>query len=435
MNKQTSAGGQSALARIGTHWQIDPDLLDAAGRAMLETASQRAAALDRAALNHLRVLEAFQAEDLGEHHFHGTTGYGLHDQGREVLDRVLARVFGCAAALVRWQFVSGTHALKCALFGWLRPGDEWVSVTGAPYDTLTPVIGSENREPGSLADWGITGHQASLDREGLPDLERVMALVNERTRLFFVQRSCGYTWRPSLDLARFREVAEKLRAMAPQALILVDNCYGEMVEELEPTHLGADLAGGSLIKNLGGTLATGGGYLAGRADAVAAAARHLTAPGIGTEEGATLGMNRQLFQGLFMAPLVVGQAMEGALWASFLLEELGFEVRPRFGEWRTDLIQGIRLGQEKALRLFCRGIQKAGAVDHRAVPQAVMAPGYRDQIVMAGGTFVQGSSLELSADGPLREPYAVYLQGGTSLVQVQAGVLCALQELRRAKLL
>lgn len=433
MNAASPAPLPAALAYLGRIWKIDPDLLEAARLAQEETRPERAACRQTARINQLRVLEAFQAAGVGEHHFYGTTGYGLHDEGRQVLDQVVARLFGAPAALVRGQFVSGTHALKCMLYGWLDPGDEWISVTGPPYDTLLPIIGHKEDAPGTLTRLGVVYREAPLDGEGRPSLDRVAPLVGNRTKLFFIQRSCGYTWRPSLDIAALEELMAGLRRLAPQALILVDNCYGELVEDREPTQVGADVVGGSLIKNLGGTLAPTGGYLAGRSDAVAAASRHLTAPGIGALEGATLGMNRVLLQGLFQAPLVVGQALEGSIWAAALFGRLGFEVRPPSGAARTDLILGIRVGSPRALKLFCQGVQKAGAVDSRAVPEEVMAPGYRDPIVMAGGTFIQGSSLELSADGPLREPYCVYLQGGICLAQVQAGALLGLQELRRVK--
>lgn len=397
------------------------------------TAARREEVREQAAVRHWKVLSALQDEGLGEGHFAGTTGYGFHDAGREALDRVVARLFRTPAARLRLQIVSGTHALAAVLFGNLRPGDEVVSLTGPPYDTLAPVLGVRRpgaRDwPGSLAEWGISYRELPLRDDGGVDLEAIPGFLGERTRLIFLQRSRGYTWRPSLDVARLGEAVQAVRRAGCQALVLVDNCYGELVEALEPTEMGADLVAGSLIKNLGGALAPAGGYLAGPEEAVERAMACLTAPGIGAEEGPTLGFTRLLAQGLFFAPLVVGQALEGAVWAAWILEQEGLEVSPRWDEPRTDLIQAVRLGSPEAQKAFCRGVQRAGPVDHQALPQPALQPGYRDPILMAGGTFIQGSSIELSADGPLREPYACYLQGGISLAHVQLGVLRALEEL------
>ncbi|GMU51484.1 MAG: hypothetical protein AMXMBFR33_06300 [Candidatus Xenobia bacterium] len=390
------------------------------------TESVRSEVRRAAGANQLKVLAALQAEGLSEGHFYGTTGYGFHDSGRELLDRALARIFRAEAARLRLQIVSGTHAISAALFGVLLPGHELVSLTGPPYDTLQPVIGPG---PGSLHELGVNYRELALLPDGSIDLEAVEGFMRPGTRMVFLQRSRGYTWRRSLTVAELGACISRLRRVAPRAVVLVDNCYGELVEPIEPIELDADLVAGSLIKNLGGSLAPTGGYLAGGSEWVERAMVRLTAPGIGPEEGPTLGMNRTLAQGLFLAPLIVGQALEGAVWAAWMLEQEGLEAWPRWNDPRTDLIQAVRLGSVEAQKAFCRGVQGGGAVDHRATPEPVMNPGYRDPILMAGGTFIQGSSIELSADGPLREPYACYLQGGVSFAQVQLGVLRALEAL------
>jgi cystathionine beta-lyase family protein involved in aluminum resistance len=406
---------------------VPTPFIDAAREAERGSADEREAVRRRAQNNQLKVMRAFAEVGWGEGHFAGSTGYGYHDTGREALDESVARVFGAEAACVRWNLVSGTHALSALLFGNLRPGDVCVSVTGAPYDTLKPVLHGDR---GSLDGWGVRFEVVDLGPDGRPDLDACAAAVaRPEVRMAYVQRSCGYDWRPSLDLDRMRTLVERLKAANPRLTVLVDNCYGEMVEPLEPTQIGADCLAGSLIKNLGGCLAPTGGYVAGREPLVEGARVAMTAPGISGHQGATLDMTRTLAQGLFMSPMIVGQALEGAVWAAALFERLGFEVSPRPGEPRTDIIQALRLGTKERLAAFCRGVQAAGPIDARAVPQPVMNPGYRDPIIMAGGSFVAGSSMELSADGPLREPYAVYLQGGMSYVHVQMGVMLALREL------
>ncbi|MBI3924991.1 MAG: methionine gamma-lyase family protein [Armatimonadetes bacterium] len=395
------------------------------------TAEIRRAARRRAAANQWRVLDALQSCGLCEGHFGGTTGYGFGDSGREALDHAVARIFGAESGRVRHQIVSGTHAISAALFGNLLPGQVLVSLTGAPYDTLAPVLGHPAPAPGSLAELGIGFRQLELTSEGRPDVPGIPGVLDEQVGMVFLQRSRGYTWRPSLSVGELEQAIQTVRGLAPRALILVDNCYGELVEAREPTHAGADLVAGSLIKNLGGSLCPTGGYLAGKASAVERAMIRLTAPGIGPEEGPTLGFSRTLAQGLFFAPHIVGQALEGAIWAAWVLEQAGYEVSPRWDEPRTDIIQAVRFGSREGQQAFCRGVQRAGPVDCRAVPTPVMNPGYRDPILMAGGTFIQGSSIELSADGPLRPPHACYLQGGISLAHVQLGVLRALEELDR----
>ncbi|MFN8609866.1 MAG: methionine gamma-lyase family protein [Vulcanimicrobiota bacterium] len=376
-----------------------------------------------------RVLDALQGRGLSEVHLLGSTGYGYGDTGRELLDEIYAELFGCQSALVRLQFVSGTHAISCGLFGNLRPGQEMVCLSGEPYDTLSTVIGQKGRVSGSLLDWGVGYRQLEL-RDDRLDLEAIPAFLRPDTALIFLQRSRGYSWRSSLSVGQLAEAIRVARAICPEAVVMVDNCYGELVEEQEPTHAGADLVAGSLIKNLGGTLAATGGYLAGSKRAVEAAAYRLTAPGIGGEQGASLGFSRAMLQGLFQAPVVVGQALEGACWAACFLELEGLEVAPRWDAPRTDIVQAIRLGSAEAQAAFCKGIQRSGPVDAKATPESWVQPGYRDPILMAGGTFIAGSSLEMSADCPVRPPYIAYLQGGISLGHVQLGVVRALVSLK-----
>lgn len=375
--------------------------------------------------NHRKVLAAFAQEKVSDYHLKGSTGYGYGDQGREVLERVMARVLGAEAALVRSQIVSGTHAIALALFGVLRPGDELLCVTGNPYDTLEEVIGLKGRAAGSLTDWGVTYRQVELLPGGMPDLEAIGEAISEKTRMVAIQRSRGYSWRPSLDIERLKELIAFIKGVKNDVVVFVDNCYGELVEAQEPTEVGADLIAGSLIKNLGGGLAPTGGYVAGREELVKLAANRWTAPGIGGAVGASLDLNRQLFQGLFLAPHVVGEALQGAVFTSGFFAELGFQVSPQYDELRTDLIQAIKLGSRELLQAFCRGLQQASPVDAHVVPEPWAMPGYQDQVIMAGGTFVQGSTIELSADGPMREPYAVYLQGGLCREHVKLGALLA----------
>lgn len=378
-----------------------------------------------------KILQSMQRHGLSESHLLGSTGYGYGDSGRELTDRVMADLFGSPAALVRLQFVSGTHALACAMFGNLRPGDELVSICGAPYDTLSTVIGAGLPQPGSLTEWGVGYRQLELRADGRVDIDALPDFLGARTRLVFLQRSRGYAWRPSLGIAQLKEAIAAVRECRPHVRILVDNCYGELVEDLEPTHVGADLVAGSLIKNLGGTLASSGGYLAGSEEAVAGAASRLTAPGVGGEQGASLGFTRMALQGLFQAPITVGQALEGSIWAACFLELEGLEVSPRWDEPRTDLVQALALGSPERQKAFCWGVQASGPVDSRAEPEAWIQPGYHDPILMAGGTFVAGSTLELSADCPVRPPFAAYLQGGVSLGHVQLGVVRGLLALRK----
>lgn len=379
--------------------------------------------------NTRKVLDAFQTFRVAEGDFVGTTGYGYDDQGRDKLEQIYAHIFGTEDALVRLQFVNGTHAITAALFGCLRPGDTLVSGVGAPYDTMLGVIGAVDKGPGSLKDYGVKYRQVEL-LDNKPDLPGMARAVREPgVKAILLQRSRGYATRKSLSVAELGEMCQVIREANPQVYILVDNCYGEFVEELEPTQVGADLVVGSLIKNPGGGLAPTGGYLAGRHDLVEGAAARLTAPGIGKECGCTLGHDRALYQGLFLAPHVTAQAVKTALFAARLMELLGFEVDPGSDEVRHDIIQMIHLRDPKRVKQFCRGIQMGSPVDSYVTPEPWDMPGYDSQVIMAAGAFIQGASIELSCDAPMREPYTVYLQGGLTYESGKLGILLAAQEL------
>jgi len=378
--------------------------------------------------NTKRVLDAFRTHRVSEPCFAGTTGYGYDDLGRETLEKVYAEVFGAEAALVRTTFVNGTHAIACALYGALQPGDTILAVTGAPYDTLHTAITGSGR--GSLASLGIRYEQLELASDGGPDYAAITQRVSElRPAAAFVQRSRGYAPRRALSVAEIGEIVRAVKAGCPDTAVIVDNCYGEFTEECEPTALGADLIAGSLIKNPGGGLAPMGGYVAGRADLVEQAAERLTLPGIGSECGASLGVNRTLFQGFFFAPHTVSQALKTMAFAAGMFEELGFESFPASDEKRSDIIQTIRLKTADNLVKFCQGIQKGSPVDSFALPVPAPMPGYESPVVMAAGTFIQGASLELSCDGPVREPYLGFLQGGLTYESGKLGVLSALSEM------
>jgi len=365
-----------------------------------------------------KVLDAFRSQKVGVHHFSSVTGYGHNDLGRETFDRVLAEVMGAESAIARVQLVSGTHAIACALFGVLRPGDELLSVAGAPYDTLEEVIGLRGKGAGSLMEYGITYRQLELTPEGEIDWEALAQGVREQTRMVLIQRSCGYSWRSSLSITDIAQIVEIVKGQNPDTVCFVDNCYGEFVEDREPTEVGADLMAGSLIKNPGGTLMTAGGYLAGRSELVERAACRLTAPGIGSTGGATFDQHRLLYQGLFLAPQMVGEALKGNYLVGYVFDRLGYAVNPAPLAPRRDLIQAIRLGSPEKLKAFCRAIQQFSPVGSYLDPVPGEMPGYESELVMAGGTFIDGSTSELSADGPLREPYVVFCQGGTHWTHV-----------------
>lgn len=373
-----------------------------------------------------KVLTAFHRQRVGAHHFAGVSGYGHDDLGRETLDKVFAEVMGAEAAAVRVQFVSGTHAIACALFGVLRPGDEMLSVVGAPYDTLEEVIGLRGQGQGSLREFGVSYRELPLTNEGIVDWLGLETAIGDRTRLVLIQRSCGYSWRPSLSIADIAKIIHLVKQQNPQTVCFVDNCYGEFIENREPPDVGADLIAGSLIKNPGGTIVTAGGYVAGRADLVEAAACRLTAPGIGTAGGATFDQHRLLFQGLFLAPQMVGEAMKGNHLTAYIFDQLGYPVNPLPLVPRRDVIQAIKLGSADKLIAFCRAIQQHSPIGSYLDPIPGDMPGYESQVVMAGGTFIEGSTLELSADGPLREPYTVFCQGGTHWTHVAIALEAAI---------
>ncbi|NJO93868.1 MAG: methionine gamma-lyase family protein [Hydrococcus sp. RM1_1_31] len=360
-----------------------------------------------------KVLRSFQNHRVGVHHFSGVSGYGHDDLGRETLDKVFAQIVGAEAAAVRVQFVSGTHAIACALFGILRPGDEMLAVAGAPYDPLEEVIGLRGHGQGSLAEFNIQYRELGLTQGGTIDWENLSTAVKENTRLVLIQRSCGYSWRQSLAIAEIEKIVTLVKQQNPNTICFVDNCYGEFIEECEPTTVGADLIAGSLIKNPGGTIVTTGGYIAGKEDLVEAATCRLTAPGIGSSGGATFDQNRLLFQGLFLAPQMVGEAIKGSHLIAYVFDRLGYRVNPPPLVPRRDVIQAVQLGSPEKLIAFCRAIQRHSPVGSYLDPVPAKMPGYESQLVMAGGTFIDGSTSEFSADGPLREPYIVFCQGGT----------------------
>jgi len=374
-----------------------------------------------------KLLTAFRNHNVGPHHFAGVSGYGHDDLGRETLDKVFAQVMGAQASAVRVQFVSGTHAIACALYGVLRPGDEMLSVVGAPYDTLEEVIGLRGEGQGSLIDFGIRYRQLDLTTQGTVDWQALGQAVKDDTSLVLIQRSCGYSWRSSLSIAEIERIVQIVKQQNPRTVCFVDNCYGEFIETREPTQVGADLMAGSLIKNPGGTIVTAGGYIAGRADLVEAAACRLTAPGIGSAGGATFDQLRLLFQGLFLAPQMVGEAMKGTHLTGYVFEQLGYPVNPTPFAPRRDVIQAIKLGSAEKLIAFCKAIQRNSPIGSYLDPIPDEMPGYESQVVMAGGTFIEGSTLEFSADGPLREPYVVYCQGGTHWTHVAIALEAAIK--------
>ncbi|MGK7956154.1 MAG: aminotransferase class I/II-fold pyridoxal phosphate-dependent enzyme [Crocosphaera sp.] len=374
-----------------------------------------------------KTLAAFRNHRLGVHHFASVTGYGHDDLGRETLDEIFAEIVQADAAIVRVQFVSGTHAIACALFGVLRPGDELLAVAGAPYDTLEEVIGLRGSGQGSLTEFNINYRQLDLTNQGTIDWEGLKTAIKPETKLVLIQRSCGYSWRLSLSIAKIKDIIKSVKAQNPNTVWFVDNCYGELVENIEPTAVGADLMAGSLIKNLGGTIVTTGGYIAGKKSLVEAAACRLTSPGIGKDGGATLHQSRLLFQGLFLAPQMVGEAIKGSHLIAYVFDKLGYEVNPLPMVTRRDIIQGIKLGSPDKLKAFCRAIQTYSPVGSYLDPVPAEMPGYESKLVMAGGTFIDGSTSEFSADGPLREPYTVFCQGGTHWTHISLALEAAIK--------
>ena len=378
--------------------------------------------------NQMKVIKAMQDNKVAEMHLSGTTGYGYNDDGRDTLEKVYSDIFKTEDALVRPQIICGTHALNVALSSNLRPGDELLSPVGKPYDTMDEIIGIRPSK-GSLAEYGITYAQVDLLPDGGFDYEGIKNAINERTKLVTIQRSKGYASRPTLSVERIGELISFIKGIKPDVICMVDNCYGEFVERIEPSQVGADMIVGSLIKNPGGGLAPCGGYIAGKKECVEQAAYRLSSPGLGKEVGATLGVNQSFYQGLFLSPVVVAGALKGAIFAANVYEKAGFVVRPDGSEPRYDIIQAVELGSADGLLAFCKGIQAAAPVDSFVTPEPWPMPGYDSDVIMAAGAFVQGSSIELSADGPLKEPYLVFFQGGLTWYHAKLGIMMSVQKM------
>jgi len=382
--------------------------------------------------NQMKVILAMQKNRVSEMHFQASTGYGYNDVGRDTLEKVYADIFHTEAALVRPQIICGTHALNIALSGNLRPGDELMSPVGKPYDTMDEIIGIRP-SMGSLAEYGVTYRQVDLLKNGEFDYENIKNAINEKTKLITIQRSKGYASRPTFSVKQIGELITFIKKIKPQVICMVDNCYGEFVETIEPSDVGADLIVGSLIKNPGGGLAPCGGYIAGKTEYVNQAAFRLSSPGLGKEVGASLGVNHSFFQGIFLAPTVVSGAVKGAIFAANVYESLGFKVIPNSTESRHDIIQAVELNCAEGLIAFCKGIQAAAPVDSYVTPEPWAMPGYDSDVIMAAGAFIQGSSIELSADGPLKEPYTVFFQGGLTWYHAKFGILMSMQKMIEAR--
>ena len=373
-----------------------------------------------------KVLKAFMDNKVSEAHLGSSTGYGYGDIGRDTLDRIAAQCFGAEDVLIRHSFASGTHTLSVALFGILRPNDSVLSITGRPYDTITGVFGIDGTEDGSLADFGIGYNQVDLKSDGTPDIKAIKKeLSAKKYKMAYIQRSRGYSTRPSLSVDAIKELCDAVKSVSPDTVIMVDNCYGEFVEKTEPTEVGADLMAGSLIKNPGGGIAPCGGYIAGKAKYIEMCAHRMTCAGVGREVGATLGHNRELYMGFFSAPHVVGEALKTAIYASAVFELSGYETTPKYNEKRADIIETVVLKNSDRLIAFCKGLQSGSPIDSFVVPEPWDMPGYTDKVIMAAGAFTLGASIELSADGPIKEPYAAWLQGGINFDSARVGILLA----------
>ena len=415
---------------VNNFFKIDEKLL-ALDKAALEKCQAQFGGIDETTeYNQLKVLKAFIDNGVSESYFTGSTGYGYDDRGREILERVMAQCMGAEDSLMRHNFVSGTHTLTVALFGILRPNDKVLVLTGRPYDTITGVFGIDEKTDGSLADFGVQYHQVDLKADGTPDLEEIKnRLSQDDFKMAYIQRSRGYSTRPTLTIDDIEVLCNIVKEVSPETVIMVDNCYGEFVETKEPCEVGADIIAGSLIKNPGGGIAPTGGYIAGRKDLIEKCSYRLTCAGVGKEVGATLGHSRELYLGLFSAPHVVGEALKTAVYTSALFESLGFAVSPAVDEKRGDIIQCITLNTADNLVAFCQGMQSGAPVDSFVVPEPWDMPGYTDPVIMAAGAFTLGASIELSADGPLRPPYAAWMQGGLNFHSAHAGVLLAAQKM------
>ena len=409
-------------------FKISEKVQKAADSALESLKAQFAAVDEITEYNQQKVLSAFIKNNVSESMFQESTGYGYGDRGREVIDRVFADMMGAEDALVRHNFTCGTHTLAVALFGMLRPGDVMLCVTGTPYDTIHSVIGIDGKGDGSLADYGVTYKQVDL-KDGKPDLEKIKEAVSkEKIKLVYIQRSRGYSLRPSLSCEQIAEIVKIVKANS-DADVMVDNCYGEFTQTIEPTQAGADIIAGSLIKNAGGGIAKTGGYVAGRADLVEKISYRLTTPGLGREVGATLGHSRELFMGLFFAPHTVGEALKTALFAAALFEQFGFGTTPKSTEPRFDIVQAILLRNEENLIAFCQGMQSGAPIDSFVTPEPWDMPGYDSKVIMAAGAFTGGASIELSADAPLREPYAAWMQGGLNFHSAKMGIMLAAEKM------
>ena len=386
--------------------------------------------------NQQKVLKAFIDNGVSESHFAASTGYGYNDRGRDTLEKVFADCMGAESSIFRHSFASGTHTLTVALFGILRPGDTMLCLTGRPYDTLIGVLGIDGHVDGSLKDFGVGYEQVDLKSDGRPDLEAIeQKIKSKKYAVAYIQRSRGYSLRPSLSVAEIGEMARLVKKISPETVVMVDNCYGEFVETREPTEVGADLIAGSLIKNPGGGIAPTGGYIAGKKELVEKCGYRLTAPGVGTEVGASLGHTRELYMGLFSAPHVVGEALKTAVFTAALFTELGFDVTPEFNEKRADIIQTVKAGTPEGLIAFCQGLQSGSPVDSFASPVPDDMPGYDSQVIMAAGAFTLGASIELSADAPLREPFAVWMQGGLNFHSAKVGIMLAAERMLKEGLI
>lgn len=413
---------------------LSNDILELSQKAEENVKGSFAKINETAEYNQVKVMRAFSSHRVSEAHLGMSTGYGYDDLGRDTLEKIYADVFGTEKALVRHSIVSGTHAICSCLFGILRPGDILVSGTGAPYDTLEEIIGKRGSGNGSLKEWGIDYIEVGLTKDGKIDKKALgEVLKNKKVKMVELQRSKGYAWRQSYTIEELADAIDFIKNTRADVVVMVDNCYGEFVQRKEPTNVGADVIAGSLIKNPGGGLALTGGYLAGRADLVEQISYRLTSPGIGAEVGASLGMNRHMYQGFFMAPHTVAQSLKTAVFAAEMFSLLGFEVAPTSSEVRGDIIQAVKLNSAENLCAFCQGIQRGAPIDSYVVPEPWDMPGYSDQVIMAAGAFVSGASIEISADGPLREPFAVYMQGGLTYESGKLSVLCAANNILKLK--
>lgn len=419
---------------MNSFFRISDRIENAADKAILLCKEQFDYIEEVTEYNQLKVQKAFINNGISESHFVNSTGYGYGDRGRETLDKVWAEVFGAEDALVRHNFTCGTHTLATALFGVLRPGDKMLCVTGTPYDTIHGVIGISGEGMGSLKDFGVEYSEVALKNERL-DFDAIENAVNDSTTMVYIQRSRGYELRPSLSVDEIGKVCDIVKKKNPNVIVMVDNCYGEFVEKTEPTQVGADLIAGSLIKNAGGGIATTGGYIAGRHDLVEKCAYRLTTPGLGKEVGATLGMNRELYMGLFFAPHTVGEALKSAVFISSLFESFGYSVTPKYNETRHDIVQCLGLENAESLVAFCQGIQSGSPIDSFVLPEPWDMPGYDSKVVMAAGAFTLGSSIELSADAPIREPYYAWIQGGLNFHSAKICAKLAAQQMEDKGLL